>query len=683
MGELKLEIVQESGGCGSGHGGCGCGSGHGEQGGCGGHDEGQNAEYIPPENQILAADPKASTVSFVLCTIPQDVGMDRTSGPFPVMPKVAICSIFNHAKKAGYTGGDFYDTDNVFPTDEEMFNYFKEKQPSVAGISAVVSTSYYQAKRIAGIIHRASPSTWIVLGGYMAASSNVILRKTEVDLCFLGDGEKTFIEFLNYVKNHGEKRNYKELEKIKGIAFLNGNDDLITTGYGEASTKNEFYFPDYDILALGLRDKSDLVEKYYFRDGVNSPWFNHDSRAYDQTQRPKLAIFWSTKGCVARCTFCQRFSGEYNPSDLDSMDQHLAMLKEKYNVGFIALGDENFGSDKKHAYEVAKLMKKHGMLWICGGIRCTSLKAEDLKFMRDNNCAALKFGVESGSQKILNSMEKRFTVENVRTALKNAEDAGLYSPLGFCIGMPGETTQTILETGNFMGEIARMQGVPPCDLDVGLFYALPLPGTPLYEFGQLNGVIGATPDEEEKYLHYMSDKGTSKDNYVNLTGQPLKEVVFWDFLAAYEAMRTYYSKPLDSPDPTNTLKHNTNVPYPLHTAGSLRRPSPVLRAIANMTGERFYHYITNPITYLNKILIRKKFVTKIPRPIFYGIMKNLTYLEYMARTMFGAIQPFSRKQVPAVAESESLRVVCARLNQQLPPPQTVTEKNRKALLLGA
>jgi len=64
-------------------------------------------------------------------------------------------------------------------------------------------------------------------------------------------------------------------------------------------------------------------------------------------------------------------------------------------------------------------------------------------------------------------------------------------------------------------------------------------------------------------------------------------------------------------------------------------------------------------------------------------MKNLTYLEYMARTMFGAIQPFSRKQVPAVAESESLRVVCARLNQQLPPPQTVTEKNRKALLLGA
>ena len=57
------------------------------------------------------------------------------------------------------------------------------------------------------------------------------------------------------------------------------------------------------------------------------------------------------------------------------------------------------------------------MLWQCSGVRCTSVKKEDLKFYKDHGCVAMKFGIESGSQRMLDLMEKRFTVEDVRKSI--------------------------------------------------------------------------------------------------------------------------------------------------------------------------------------------------------------------------------------------------------------------------
>ena len=133
-------------------------------------------------------------------------------------------------------------------------------------------------------------------------------------------------------------------------------------------------------------------------------------------------------------------------------------------------------------------MKKFDMLWICGGIRCTSVNFEDVKFYHGHGCSGLKFGVESGSQKILDLMEKRFTIEQVYSAIRYCYENNVYSPLAVMTGMPGETDETAQQTGVFLGTIAHMQGTPPSQMGIGIFYALPLPGTPLYEYGQQVGV---------------------------------------------------------------------------------------------------------------------------------------------------------------------------------------------------
>lgn len=513
-----------------------------------------------------------------------------------------------------------------------------------------------------------------------AASANVLLRKTEVDICVEGDGEKPWVAFLDYVKSHGTNKDTKELSKISGLAFLNEQDEMEFTGYGEPILGNENSFPDYDLLSKGLLSHPEMV-KNYFREGKKSSWLQNDHRTYEPNRKPKLAGLWVSKGCVNRCTFCQRFCKGYRLFGLEKLDRHLAELKEKYDVQFIEIFDENFGSNKKHAYEVARIMKKYDMLWFSGGIRCTSFTLEDMKFMKECGCTGIKLGIESGSQKILDIMEKRFVIDDVYTALKNAHEVGTYAPLLFCIGMPGETDQTIKESGKFLAKIARMLGVSPIEVDFSATYAMPFPGASLYEYGQLQRVIGSSVDEEEEFLIFLTDKGASKTSYINLTGMSTKQVLFWDFLLIYEAMHAFYSNLAEKQKRQNSR--------------NMSRSSLSL-------GERAARLFWKPITCLNEILIHSPLVAKMPRPLIYIPMRNLLYTEYKMHILFRHIMKYFGSEGKKIAENidfqfkieekakkcrpltevQSLRKINKKIRESRSAPQTLTEKNQQILYLG-
>ena len=67
--------------------------------------------------------------------------------------------------------------------------------------------------------------------------------------------------------------------------------------------------------------------------------------------------------------------------------------------------------------QVVELFHKHDFLWQAAGIRCTSVTREDIKFFKDHGCTTIKFGIESGSQAMLDIMEKKFTVEDIKKAV--------------------------------------------------------------------------------------------------------------------------------------------------------------------------------------------------------------------------------------------------------------------------
>ena len=224
------------------------------------------------------------------------------------------------------------------------------------------------------------------------------------------------------------------------------------------------------------------------------------------------------------------------------MEKFLKHVIENYNVGFIYVRDENFGSNKKYTYQCTELFQKYNLLWQAAGMRCSSILKEDLIHYKKNGCVGITFGVESGSQTMLDIMEKKFTVDDVKKAIFACYDNGIFTiPSGFMFGMPGENLRTVKESGEMLGEIAARIGVSPALIftHIDPFYAIPLVGTPLYEYGRQLGLIGQNVDEEEKYLELVSNVGAYKRYYINFNGAPMSEVVFWDMLFFLEATRVF------------------------------------------------------------------------------------------------------------------------------------------------
>ena len=142
--------------------------------------------------------------------------------------------------------------------------------------------------------------------------------------------------------------------------------------------------------------------------------------------------------------------------------------------------DENFGRRPEFARVFADLMEKYDLLWTATDVRCVNVSREDIEYFKARECWSLKFGVESGSQAILDSKEKHFTIDDVKKSLVACWDNGMFSPLALMVEIPDDDVDTIYETGNFIGELAYTVGLSPKDFSFALFYALPFPGTPLY-----------------------------------------------------------------------------------------------------------------------------------------------------------------------------------------------------------
>ena len=536
-----------------------------------------------------------------------------------------LVSLVDAMKRDGYmeSSYDYYDIDMLYPSDNEISAYFYKYQPNVVGLSAVVSTSYSQVKRISLIIRQQAPNAWIVMGGNLAACSEAVLKHTEVDLTVVGDGEVAWVELLDYISNNTDRSDKKrsKLSAINGVAFID-NYEIVMNKFGLSAPKDQMPFPDYKLLGSGLKGNPDALNNY-FRVGLETGWFSFDDRAQDSNRRERIAGIFASKGCVAKCTFCQRSTKGYRTQPLEHLENHLIHLRDNHDVGFIQVLDENFGSDKKHSYQIAKILNKVGMLWMATGVRCTSTTETDILYYKDHGCSALKYGVESGSQAILDIMEKVFKVSDVYNALDSCINHGIYSPAAVMVGMPGETEFTAKETGEFIGNIALKIGVHPEVMGFEIFYALPLPGTPLWEYGEQIGVIGKNTEDVVDYLTRISDAGTYKRYYINLNGAAMSEVIFWEYIVRLEASRVYNKSSSDY-----SLNSNIKEKY-IEILNKVKNVNP--RYSLKYTALKF-----TQITYLvDTYIVGNKIIDKIPRAVIYPVIKYALYLEYLVQKMYG------------------------------------------------
>lgn len=440
--------------------------------------------------------------------------------PVPTtFPPFGSMAIIQSLRKIGEQP-QFFNIDYFRYRPDEVEAYFQKNRFDVVGISAVVSTAYAYTKYLAQTIHRVSPDTVIVVGGNLAASAEILLRKAGADLCVIGDGEFIVQQLVGTLREHGLDPG--ELRKVKGICFLDQAGKFRFTGYGERPAAGEIESPDYSIL-----DADGSVD--YFIPKISS--FS-EYGSVQSTTGTRSATVVMAKGCVARCTFCHRFERGYRARPIDVLKRHLRMLRETRDVGFIDISDENFGSDREHSREVADAMRELGLSWRAAGVRVRSVTLETLKHWKDCGCVGVEFGIESGSPTMLEVMEKKASVADNINALKAVKEAGLGTVIQLVIGMPGETDVTIAETIGFLKEAHPFMSNWtaanfPSD-SISINYAQALPGTPLYEYAREYGFIGKSIEEEEAYLLRISDTDSYKeDHFINYTGQPLLKVLMW------------------------------------------------------------------------------------------------------------------------------------------------------------
>ena len=424
---------------------------------------------------------------------------------------------------------EFYNIDYHRYAESEIESYFKEKQFDVVGISSVVSTAYAYTKFLAGLIRRVSPNTVIVVGGNLAASAEILLRKSSVDFCMTGDGEIIIRELITALREG--KLDDEHLRKIKGICFLESDGSFNFTGYGAKPTAAEVEDPDYTIL------EKDGSISHYLPEVADNRFDSIEGKSFGKGVSATVVM---TKGCVSRCTFCHRWEKGYRALPPANVVNHVKFLIERYNIRYIDLADENFGSDRAQAMELARCMGELGLRWRAGGVRSSTVNPETLKHWKENGCVNVTYGTESGSRAMLKIMEKKITVEQNMNALKWTYEAGMRSVIQIILGMPGETDETVQESIEFLNEASNYLYLGdnfPSSM-ISLNYAQALPGTPLYEYARQHGFIGKSMDEEEQYLLRISDTDAYKeDHFVNYTGFPLLKVLMWqqDILAKVDA----------------------------------------------------------------------------------------------------------------------------------------------------
>ncbi|ARJ66551.1 radical SAM protein [Magnetospirillum sp. ME-1] len=459
--------------------------------------------------------------------------------PVPTnFPPIGALSIIKYLRKRGIDDVEFYNIDANRPAYQAALEHIVAAAPAVLGISAVVSTAYAYVKRLSLDVKARLPDCLIVVGGNLAASAEILLKKTGTDLCVLGEGE---VVFHDIVCRAAETRIPTAFVDITGLALLK-DGRMVNTGYREQLNAPEVYDFDWADLAEAS-DISRFIFPAFSPEGSPIGWATNDPRAYEPHRRDKLLATLSVgKGCVAKCTFCHRWDKGIRHIPVDILMGRLEELIAHYNVGFVEMHVETFGADKRWLKEFCERIKPYDLLWSVGGIRTNTVTPEVVALMKGAGCARMVCGNETGSETMLKVMEKKVDLADNYNAARWIVEAGLDSIVQLVLAMPGESPTTVAETIAYCQEAMTLSPIQnPNDLSIN--YAQALPGTPLYEYARRTGLMKADLDGEEGYLLAISDRDAHDETTsLNFTDYPSLVTRTWRPLITVETNYAYVRK---------------------------------------------------------------------------------------------------------------------------------------------
>ncbi|MFC1712124.1 B12-binding domain-containing radical SAM protein [Candidatus Poribacteria bacterium] len=343
-----------------------------------------------------------------------------------------------------------------------------ERKTDIVGITAMTPDIIWAGK-IADGIKTNGPEIPIIVGGpHVTALPERTLREfPSLDIAVIGEGERAIVELLDVISS---SHTLEDIHKVKGLAFRRGEQVVITEPRQPIADLDSLPFPAWHLFP----------------------------------RQTEYTVF-ATRGCPFRCKFCMRVMGSSvrtrSPENVVAEIEHNI---RKYGMRSFRFEDETFGIQRRWTERLLDMMIESKIpdritSWSAMS-RVNIANSKVYRKMKRAGCRTVNFGIESGSQKILESVHKGFKLNNAKRAIKVAKEAGLRVAAFFIMGHPFETRLTLIDTIRFAAKLN------PDHVAIGVM--VPYPGTAIWDMAL----------EKEGGYDYISHNW---DDYRKYHGHPL------------------------------------------------------------------------------------------------------------------------------------------------------------------
>ncbi|MDB5130559.1 MAG: radical protein [Mucilaginibacter sp.] len=328
------------------------------------------------------------------------------------------------------------------------------------------------------------------------------------DFVIIGEAEHTLLELVNAVNN-----NFEDFSGISGLAYIKEEQVVKTPGRPVLKDLDSLPLPAWDLVDIELYRETWIKHAGYFSLNMST-----------------------TRGCPFKCNWCAKpiYGNRYNSRSPENVVEEIKLLKQNFQIDHIWFCDDIFGLKPGWMIEFARLLQKEKIkIKFKIQSRADLLIHEDtVNALAASGCENVWIGAESGSQKILDAMDKGITIDQIRVATHLMKDNGIKPSFFIQFGYPGELKADIRQTISMINELLPFE--------IGISVSYPLPGTSFYEKvkAELKQKTNWTDSDEmalmfsntyppsyykqlHRYVHQNYHQHLAKNSFVKLLRHPL------------------------------------------------------------------------------------------------------------------------------------------------------------------
>lgn len=357
------------------------------------------------------------------------------------------------------------------------------------GISCMFSSEWIYHRKLIKKVKSAFPEKMIVVGGeHITADPQYVLDSCDaVDICVVGEGEETVIELIQKLESN------QEISGIKGIYFRdpqNREKGLPTPPRDRIKKIDEIAWPDWDDYPIDI-----YLEK---------------KLSLQETTKTSIPMLGS-RGCPYKCTFCTNpnmWGPRWISRDAKDIVKEVKTYVNKYGVNYIEFWDLTFLINKKWIHEFCDLLISENLdiqYGLPSGTRSEALDQETLDKLFKSGLKRINFSPESGSDYVLEIIQKKVDRGNFLKIMNMASKSGLYVTSNIVLGFPGERKRDVVLSFKYIIQMV-FAGIH----DLYLLPYAPYPGSRIFNDLVAKGKIDKKSEDFDYFL--------AKCHYIKLTG---------------------------------------------------------------------------------------------------------------------------------------------------------------------